>query len=86
MQSAIQKAIVLAKSQSKLAKIVGISPQALSKQIRRGQILPKYCIKIEEAFPGQISRYELNPDHFGKPEAECLVIVVQNLKTTSATI
>lgn len=88
MQNAIAKAIKLAKSQSGLARVLGISPQALSKQIRKGRILPEHCIVIERQYLGEITRYELDPDHFGPgdPASDCVVIVLQNFKNTSTTV
>ncbi|MES2729944.1 MAG: YdaS family helix-turn-helix protein [Pseudomonadota bacterium] len=88
MQSAIQKALDLAGNQRKLADVIGISAQALGVQLRAGRIRPEHCITIENAFPGQISRYELDPDHFGKaaPSADCVVIVLQNFQTTTTTV
>jgi len=88
MQKAIQKAIKLAGSQSKLARVCGISPQALGKQIAKGIILPEHCITIEHQFPGEISRYELHPTHFGKsvPTSDCVIIVLQNFECESTTI
>ncbi len=87
MENAISKAIRLAKNQSGLAKVCGISPQAMGKQIKKGYILPDHCITIEKQYPGQISRYELNPDHFGAGGgSDCVVIVLQNFKCTSTTI
>lgn len=81
------KAIKLAGSKSKLAKVCGISPQALGKQIKAGQILPDHCIAIEKEFPGEISRYELHPEHFGVGAVgSSLVIVFQNFKSVSTTI
>lgn len=88
MQNAIQKAIDLAGNQRKLAAVIGISAQALGVQLRAGRIRPEHCITIENAFPGQISRYDLDPEHFGKaaPNGECVVIVLQNFQTTTTTI
>jgi DNA-binding transcriptional regulator YdaS (Cro superfamily) len=87
MHNAIVKAIKLAGSQSALAKCIGISPQALGQQLRKGVILPKHCIAIEEAFHGDITRYELNPEHFGAVRSSnCVVLILQNLETTSTTI
>lgn len=88
MQKAIEKAINLAGSQSALAKVLGISAQALGQQIRKGGILPAHCIAIEKLYPGQISRYDLDPEHFGtaQPNADCLVIVLQNFESTNTTI
>jgi len=87
MQNAILKAIRLAGSQSALARSIGISPQSLGQQIRKGKISPKHCIAIENAFPGEISRYDLDPEHFGKPEtSDCVVLILQNFGTTTTTI
>lgn len=89
MQNAIEHAIKLAGTQTKLAKILGISPQALSKQIRTsGKILPAHCIAVEKAFPGQITRYELDPEHFGTSASasELTIIVLQNFQSTSSTL
>lgn len=87
MENAIKKAISLAGSQRALARVVGISAQALGLQIRAGVIRPKHCIAIEKAFPGDISRYDLNPEHFGNvPVADCTVIVLQNFQAQSKTL
>lgn len=89
MQNAIEKAIKLAGSQTKLAKILHITPQALNNQIRaKGKILPVHCIAIEKHFEGAITRYELDPEHFGAgPSAsDCTIIVLQNLNTTDKTL
>lgn len=86
MQNAIKKAIKLAGSQTELAKILGISPQALSKQLRaKGTVLPKHCLTIESAFPGELTRYELDPEHFGTgaQSSDCTIIVLQNFQTIS---
>ena len=87
MDNAIDKAIKLAGSKSALARIVGISPQDMGLQIRAGCIRPKHCLTIEKAFPGEISRYDLNPEHFGyPPKSDCIVIVLQNFDSQGTTI
>lgn len=88
MEKAIAKAIELAGSQSALARRLGITPSALGQQLQNGKILPKHCISIEKLFPGRIDRYELDPEHFGdgKTKSDCVVIVLQNLSSTSTTI
>jgi DNA-binding transcriptional regulator YdaS (Cro superfamily) len=88
MDDRIYKAIKLAGTQSKLAKVLGISPQALSKQISKGVILPKHCIALEKLYPGQITRYELNPEHFGEsvPNNDYTVVVLQNIQSVSKSI
>lgn len=79
MNAAIKKAIRLAGSKSALARQLNISAQALGKQIKDGQILPKHCIAIEKLFPGEVSRYELDPEHFGsgRDSSSALVILLQ---------
>jgi DNA-binding transcriptional regulator YdaS (Cro superfamily) len=88
MQNAIEKAIKLAGSQSKLAQLLGISAQALGQQLKQGGILPSHCIAIEKLYPGQISRYDLDPEHFGtgQIDPDCVVIVLQNFRTESNNI
>lgn len=88
MQNAIEKAIKLAGSQSKLAQELGISPQALGQQLSKGGILPEHCITIEKLYPGQITRYELDPEHFGTGHQDpaVVVIVLQNFETVRASI
>ena len=87
MQNAIQKAIKLAGSKSALAMKLGISPQALGQQISKGRILPDYCIAIEKLYPGEITRNELDPEHFGAlVSSDCVVIVVQSIQSTSKTV
>lgn len=79
MNPAIRKAIGLAGNKAALARLLNLTPQALGKQIKDGAILPKHCIAIEKLFPGELSRYELDPDHFGtgRAESSALVIVLQ---------
>lgn len=84
MNLATEKAIKLAGSQSKLAKVLGITPQALGQQLQAGKILPHHCIAIEQKYPQDISRYDLDPEHFGS--RECVVIVLENYKVASTTI
>jgi DNA-binding transcriptional regulator YdaS (Cro superfamily) len=87
MQNAITMAIKLAGNKSALAKRIGISPQALGQQLRKGYILPQHCIAIEKQFPGEITRYDLNPEHFGQPvTSDCVVLILQNLGTKTTTI
>ena len=62
MQNSIKKAVALAGSQAALAEKLGISQPAISQAIKRGGYLtPKHCIKLEQLYPGRISRQELRP-------------------------
>lgn len=85
MANAIQMAIDFAGSQSKLGKILGVSPQAVNHWHRKGTFPPWASIKLEEAFPGKISRYDLDPEHFGHG-TRSIIIVLENLGVTSKTI
>jgi DNA-binding transcriptional regulator YdaS (Cro superfamily) len=80
MENAIQKAISFAGSQSKLARMLGVSPQAVSNWVRDNVFPAWACIKLEQAFPDRITRYELDPDHFGPGTIQNgpLVLVFEN--------
>ncbi|WP_206679314.1 transcriptional regulator [Endozoicomonas acroporae] len=56
---AIEKAAKIAGNKSKLANLLGISAQAVSKWVR---IPSDRVIQIERALDGKISRRELRPD------------------------
>ena len=62
MQNPIKKAVTLAGSQSALAAHLGISQPAISQAVKRGGYLkPGHCARLEQIFPGRISRQELRP-------------------------
>lgn len=68
----ILKAVNTVGSQSGLAKAIG-APPALVWQWVHGQrpIAAKWCIPIETATGGQVTRHDLRPDIFGAgPEQE----------------
>ncbi|MET3133603.1 DNA-binding transcriptional regulator YdaS (Cro superfamily) [Oxalobacteraceae bacterium GrIS 1.11] len=66
METGIQKAIRLAGNQTNLALAVGLSPQAIHKWVQAGKPSANGCLDIEKAFPGQVTRAELNPALFGE--------------------
>ena len=50
-------------SQAAAAKIVGVSPQAVSEILRRGRRVPaEWCLAIERATGGAVTRHDLRPD------------------------
>ena len=51
------------KSQVAVARAVGVSPQAVSEILRRGTRVPaEWCLAIETATSGAITRHALRPD------------------------
>ena len=51
------------KNQSGVARAVGVSPQAVSEVLRRGKRVPaEWCLPIERATAGAITRHDLRPD------------------------
>lgn len=65
MENGIQKAVRLATSQSALARMLGITPQAVQKWEEQGYVPADRCRAVEAALNGEVTRYELNPDTFG---------------------
>ena len=50
-------------TQGALAKVVGRTPQAVSEIVRQGKKVPaEWCLPIEEATGGKITRHDLRPD------------------------
>ena len=50
-------------SQVAVARAVGVSPQAVSEILRRGKRVPaEWCLAIETATAGAITRHDLRPD------------------------
>ncbi|MEB5150235.1 Cro/CI family transcriptional regulator, partial [Pseudomonas aeruginosa] len=51
------------KTQGAAAKAVGVTPQAVSEIVRIGKKVPaEWCLPIERATEGKITRHELRPD------------------------
>lgn len=63
---ALDKAIRIAGSQSKLAARLGVTRQHISNWRRRG-VPPIRCREIEAATDGEVTCYDLLPDVFGPP-------------------
>lgn len=62
----ILKAIQVAGSQAALASAIGIHPSFVSQWVNDHRPIPaKWCIPIEHATNGAVTRYDLRPDIFG---------------------
>jgi DNA-binding transcriptional regulator YdaS (Cro superfamily) len=64
---ALLRAVTLAGGQTALARRIGKTQSHVAQWLRRGRVGPTACIPIETAVGGQVTRYELRPDVFGKP-------------------
>lgn len=64
----ISRAIKLAGGQSQLSKALKLRSQStVSQWVTKRRPLPaKHCLKIEFITGGQVTRYQLRPDIFGK--------------------
>lgn len=62
----IEKAVCEAGGVTALAKAIGTA-QSFVSQMKSGDrpIPPRFCIPIEEAVGGVVTRYDLRPDIFG---------------------
>lgn len=60
--SGLQKAIMLAGSQKKLAKMCGISQVAVAHWLKNNKVPAERIIEIETALKGSVTRKELRPD------------------------
>lgn len=60
---ALKVAVTTIGTQTDLARVVGRTPQAVSDVLRRGlRVPPEWCIPIEDATEGKITRSMLRPD------------------------
>ena len=67
MESGISAAVRLAGNQTALARLLGVSPQAVQKWVSARCVPPERCLSIERALSRRVDRYALNPRIFGKP-------------------
>jgi len=64
--AAIRRAIECLDSQAAFAKAVGVHPTFVSQWVTgRRPVPPRYCIPIEIAVRGAVTRHDLRPDIFG---------------------
>jgi DNA-binding transcriptional regulator YdaS (Cro superfamily) len=70
MESGIKTAVRLAGSQTALAELLHVSPQAVQKWVAQGVAPGERCREIERVLNKGVTRYKLNPDVFGEdPDA-----------------
>jgi DNA-binding transcriptional regulator YdaS (Cro superfamily) len=56
-------------SHSAAAKAIGISQQAVSRKLRSGGPVPaEWCIPLEDATNGAVTRHQLRPDLYPEDE------------------
>jgi DNA-binding transcriptional regulator YdaS (Cro superfamily) len=66
-QQAFKKAIKLLQGQNKASKLMGFSQPAISRQISSGRKpKPEHCLLLELLTKGEVTRYQLRPDIYGK--------------------
>jgi DNA-binding transcriptional regulator YdaS (Cro superfamily) len=59
------------KSQVAVARAVGVTPQAVSDVLRRNKRVPaEWCLALERATQGAITRHDLRPDLYPAAERE----------------
>lgn len=68
MESGIAKAVRIAGSQTALAKMLGITPQAVQRWASEGVVPGNRCREVEIALRGAVTRDELNPAIFGNAQ------------------
>ena len=66
-ESGISVAVRLAGSQTALARLLGVSAQAVQKWVSARNVPPERCLAIERVLNRRVERYALNPRVFGKP-------------------
>lgn len=67
--NALQQAVDRAGSQSALARLLNVKPQAVQQWVANGEPPVKRAIQIEEVVDGEITRHDLRPDIFGPSQA-----------------
>lgn len=65
MTTAIKRAIAVAGSEGRLAKLVGVSQPAINKAKNVGHTSAALAVKIDAALAGAVSKEELCPAVFG---------------------
>lgn len=68
--TAIKKAVEIVGSQSALAEILGVRPQAVQQWVAAGSVSHKRVIAVEKATGGIVSRQELRPDLYPADQFE----------------
>lgn len=63
---ALNRAIVIVGSQKALADKTGVVQSAVANWLRRGNVPAEYCLAIEIATEGKVTRQQLRPDDHHK--------------------
>ena len=67
----IEEAVNKTGSQLRLANEIGVEPARVWNWVHRDKKVPaEYCIAIESATAGAVTRYDLRPDVFGDAPTE----------------
>lgn len=67
--NAISRAVEAVEGQAALAKVLGVTPQQVNQWVLGTRpVPPGRCRAIEDATGGVVTRYDLRPDVFGRPE------------------
>jgi len=67
-ETGIERVVRLAGSQTALARILRVTPQAVQKWVAQGFVTSEHCRTIESHYPNEVTRYDLNPSVFGSRE------------------
>ena len=67
--NAIEKAVSIIGSQSAVARLFGIKPQAVQLWCSSGRVPAERVIEIEKATNGEVTRQELRPDLYPEETA-----------------
>lgn len=67
---ALKRAVQKFGSHTAAAKAIGVSQQAVTRKLKFGGDVPaKWCVPIERATQGEITRHDLRPDLYPADEA-----------------
>jgi DNA-binding transcriptional regulator YdaS (Cro superfamily) len=70
-QKALEAALEIFGTQTALANAIGVSQQSVNQAFKKKEIIapPKWCIPLEKATGGKITRHDLRPDLYPKEDA-----------------
>lgn len=69
-RNAMQRVVAITESKAVIAEKCRQPRQAVDRWCRTGQVPANHCIPIEELTGGEVTRYDLRPDVFGKAPQE----------------
>lgn len=65
----LQKAVALCGSQAELARRAGVQQPSINKALTAKRISAELAVKVEKATNGAVTRWELRPDLWPKPQS-----------------